>query len=64
MDDYFPRMTEAKPPRFSLDGEFERLRLELRDKDLLLITANLELKELRTKLAQLEVHLDHALNRP
>jgi len=44
---YFPKMTEAKPVRFSLDGEIERLRMEIRDRDFIIIRQEAQIAAMR-----------------
>ena len=40
-------MPNVKPPQFSLDGEMERLRVEIRDRDFEIITLRAQIAKMR-----------------
>lgn len=43
----YANMPDVKPPQFSLDGEMERLRVEIRDRDFEIITLKTQIKKMR-----------------
>ncbi len=46
MTDY-ANMPNVKPPQFSLDGEMERLRVEIRDRDFEIITLRAQINKMK-----------------
>lgn len=43
----YANMPNVKPPQFSLDGEMERLRVEIRDRDFEIITLRAQIKKMK-----------------
>ena len=43
----YANMPNVKPPQFSLDGEMERLRVEIRDRDFIIIRQQTQIASMR-----------------